>query len=299
MLKGIDISEYQPNVDFNVLKSQIDFVIIRASYGNGYVDKSFATHKLGARSVNLPCGFYHYAYPQYNDAEAEADWFLQTVGTPETGEILCLDFEENWSGDIPGWCAKFLDRLSLNLGGYKGLIYLNQNLIQHNDWSRVVNSGYGLWVASYDSDPNSVHFNTPWPSVFIKQYSDAGIVSGVSNKVDVNTFFGDLSSLQNIGFHLSQPFQSIPEPSQPETTSNNSNISDQNPNTNIERSTNQIFFDSLKSRKLILALLASLTTFLNSIFNLNLTQNELVLFLLPILAFIIVEGLADIMKRSK
>ena len=91
MIKGIDISEYQPNIDLNQLKTQIDFIIIRSSYGNGYTDKSFASHRDQIRNAGIACGFYHYAYPQYNSGRDEAAWFLQTV-QPQSGEILLLKF---------------------------------------------------------------------------------------------------------------------------------------------------------------------------------------------------------------
>lgn len=59
------------------------------------------------------------------------------------------------------------------------------------------------------------------------------------------------------------------------------------------------FIDSLKSRKFILAILSSIVAFINSVFHLGITETQLVLFLIPVLAFIIAEGLADIVDRQK
>lgn len=59
------------------------------------------------------------------------------------------------------------------------------------------------------------------------------------------------------------------------------------------------FFQSLLSRKFILAGLASIVAFINSTFNLGITQDQFVFFMMPILAYIIVEGIADIFERAK
>ena len=66
----------------------------------------------------------------------------------------------------------------------------------------------------------------------------------------------------------------------------------------VQKTVNQIFIDSLKSRKFILSVLASLTAFVNSTLHLGLTQDQLMIFILPILAFVIVEGVADIVQRN-
>lgn len=71
-------------------------------------------------------------------------------------------------------------------------------------------------------------------------------------------------------------------------------------NPNLEnRTANQIFIDSLKSRKFILSLLASLVAFLNSKFNLGLSMDQLMVVVLPILSYVLVEGAADIVGRFK
>lgn len=66
-----------------------------------------------------------------------------------------------------------------------------------------------------------------------------------------------------------------------------------------KKTTNQIFIDSLKSRKFILSVLASATAFVNSTFHLGLSQDQLMIFILPILAYVIVEGAADLAGRFK
>lgn len=54
-----------------------------------------------------------------------------------------------------------------------------------------------------------------------------------------------------------------------------------------------------RSRKFILAVLASLVTILNSTFNLGLSQEQLLTTIVPMLAFIGIEGVADVIERGK
>jgi GH25 family lysozyme M1 (1,4-beta-N-acetylmuramidase) len=210
MLKGCDISKWQGVVDFNALKNAIDFVVIRSSYGDGYTDIQFARNRDEARRLSIPLGFYHYSYPQYNTPEAEADWFCKVVGTPNEGEILCLDFEEQYSDPV-GWSLRFLDRVSSLLSGYKPYIYLNLSIINTYDWSPVVGRGYKLWLARWDYNPNAQPPNTDWVTVTMRQWSNKEIFSGVTTGgVDANVFYGDKNMFLAYGYHipvLNPPFE--------------------------------------------------------------------------------------------
>ena len=59
---GIDISEYQGDIDFNLLKGNIDFAIVRTSIGNFREDKKHKQNIRGLESIEVPYGVYHYSY---------------------------------------------------------------------------------------------------------------------------------------------------------------------------------------------------------------------------------------------
>ncbi|MGH7749499.1 MAG: glycoside hydrolase family 25 protein, partial [Candidatus Dormibacteria bacterium] len=147
-------------------------------------------------------GYYHFARPDLsNKPEDEATWFHQTA-SPEAGEILALDFEVSYGGDIVAWCKTFLDSLSSKLNGYKPLIYLNQSLLRSHDWSSVFNAGYGLWLADYDNSVTDVA--TPWPNdEAFKQFTDSAVVGGVIGKVDEDVLFGDINTFKAYGYQPS------------------------------------------------------------------------------------------------
>ena len=59
------------------------------------------------------------------------------------------------------------------------------------------------------------------------------------------------------------------------------------------------FLDSLKSRKFILACISSIVAFINATFHLGISNDQFAIILIPILAFIIGEALADIIERAR
>ncbi len=231
MLLGNDISEFQGTVDWDTYKKNANFAIIRATYGVGYVDKQFARNQSEARRVGLPRGYYTYCYPQYNLPDSEADWFLKTVD-PKPHEMLCLDYEEAYTGDKVKWCKEFLDHVSGALGGYKPLIYLNQSLATNNDWSPVVNAGYGLWIAAYTYDPKNNNFQSgKWNVVAMQQWTNRQTVPGIPTKVDGDVFFGDIAAFDKYcyqgdnkpvdeGIATATPPQAPNSPTQPPTITN-------------------------------------------------------------------------------
>lgn len=200
-IKGIDISTYQKGADFEKIKKSVDFVIARASYGVNHKDAQFDHFRNELRTKDIPRGFYHYAYPQFNTPESEADWFLKVVGTPRSGEILVLDFEEEWSTfeDQVGWCRIFLNHIKKKLNGYKPLLYINYAKHNQGSWESVIKGDFGLWLALWDGKPEDIPA-VQWPVLAMKQYSATGKVNGVPGDCDLDTFFGDLETFKKYGY---------------------------------------------------------------------------------------------------
>ncbi len=211
MLKGCDISHHQGTVNYQALKDNFDFVIVRATYGDGYKDTRFEVNRDGLRQTGVLLGFYHYAYPQYNAPEAEADWFTSVVSC-RPGEIVVLDFEENYPTPVD-WCKRFLDKVKSNLG-FKPYLYINLALNNAQDWSPVVNAGYPLWLARWDYNPEATPPSTDWQKVLMRQYSNSGNSAGIS-PLDLNIFYGTANEFKLSG----NPAPSTPDPT-PDPTPN-------------------------------------------------------------------------------
>ena len=62
---GVDISEYQPSIDWPTLHQNADFAIIRCGYGDDISsqdDRWWSRHVAAAESVGMPYGVYLYSY---------------------------------------------------------------------------------------------------------------------------------------------------------------------------------------------------------------------------------------------
>jgi GH25 family lysozyme M1 (1,4-beta-N-acetylmuramidase) len=60
-MKGIDISAYQPNVDFEKVKAAgIEVVYIKATEGTSYINPYLKKHAAAAKAAGLKVGFYHF-----------------------------------------------------------------------------------------------------------------------------------------------------------------------------------------------------------------------------------------------
>lgn len=201
---GNDISKWQGDVNFDVFKNNAQFVIFKATEGNGLTDTKFSRNQSEARRVGLLLGYYHFARPDLlNTPEAEADYFLKIIGALREGELLTLDYEcANQKQSDVEWCKRWLDRVQ-SATGVKPLIYLNQSQVKAFDWQSVINGGYGLWIASYTGDPNKNDATIgKWSFAAMQQWTNKQTVPGISGGVDGDVFFGDLATLKKYGYKI-------------------------------------------------------------------------------------------------
>ena len=91
--KGVDVSLYQENVDFERLKEQhIDFVYIKATEGSTHIDNSFGKKWDDAKKAGILSGAYHY-FSYYQSGVAQAENFIKTVGDLNGHLIPAIDME--------------------------------------------------------------------------------------------------------------------------------------------------------------------------------------------------------------
>jgi len=90
---GVDVSSYQENVDFSILKEQgIEFAYIKATEGASHKDSSFNEKWKNALDAGVLAGAYHFF--SYNVSGAEqAKNFINTVGDLEGRLIPAVDME--------------------------------------------------------------------------------------------------------------------------------------------------------------------------------------------------------------
>ena len=98
MIKGIDVSSWQGNIDFAKVKaSGIDFVIIRAGYGREtrQNDNCFEVNYRNAKAAGLDVGAYWYSYADSaEDAVKEAKACMEVIKGKKFEYPIFFDLEE-------------------------------------------------------------------------------------------------------------------------------------------------------------------------------------------------------------
>ena len=202
ILYGVDISQYQPTVDFATLKANgIDFVFIRAAYrgssnGGLYKDTLFSKHVIAARQAGLDVGAYIYSQAiTVAEAREEATYILNIVKNYDITLPLVFDFEyaESSSSRLvsakltnkqqTSICNAFCKRVENN--GYTAIVYANQSMLTDDLNDEEIAKNYDIWLANYSSKPKYAGklYETDYS---YWQYSSTGKVSGISGNVDCN-----------------------------------------------------------------------------------------------------------------
>ncbi len=195
----VDISVFQPlNIDWNAYRAWsaqcdgIARVSLRSSYGTGYTDQHFVAYREGAINAGIDVIiFYHYAYPQFNSAVAEADYQHQIVRGIRPNDVMMLDYEENVSEATAEWAYEWLARQEQNYGGKRPSIYASDSYIrqrlQDNRLAR-----YPLTLANWQFTPTErPACPPPWSTYTYLQYTDkATAIPGIAGAVDADIYLG-------------------------------------------------------------------------------------------------------------
>lgn len=207
-----------------------DFVLIKATGGNGYVNPTCDLHVQQAITLDRKWGVYHYFSDGFNDGDpiAEANWFVDNcLGYVGRG-MLILDWERGGNPDVGnvGKALAWLQHVESRTG-VKPLIYMSLSLVQELDWSPVVAGNYGLWCAAYlenntpipnyQMDPNrdpNPHWDGNINDV-IWQFTSTGRLDGYGGNLDCNFFYGTREAFDA---YARTPAAPVPEPTTTTTT---------------------------------------------------------------------------------
>ncbi len=201
IFKGIDLSKHNIVTDWDAVKAQIDFVILRAggNYGGFYKDSKFEKYYEACKMRDIPVGAYYdvgkefigadtgrsyarhfkkllsghsFEYPVYADIEVTPKKYKKSI--TDAAIAFCEEMEEDrfYAGIYGSDISTFHD----------ALIY-----------EKV--KPYTLWVARYGKEPNYVKNYAVW------QYSSKGSLKGIAGNVDLDRCFVDFPTVIK-GVHL-------------------------------------------------------------------------------------------------
>jgi len=184
--KGIDVSYYQGTINWELLKPNIDFAILRCGYGKDEVsqdDKEFIRNANECTKLGIPFGVYLYSYAtNTNDAVSEANHVLRLVKNYKLEYPVFYDVEDRTqehltNQQLTNICTTFCNILEENnyyVGIYANLFWLTTKL----DSSEL--DKYDKWLAEWRTEPTYTKPFGMW------QYTSNGTVSGINTRVDMN-----------------------------------------------------------------------------------------------------------------
>ena len=185
---GIDVSEWQGNIDWKRVKT--DFAIIRAGYGRfaSQADDKFSENYIGCTSAGIPCGAYWFSYAKSaEDAKREAEACLEVIRGKRFEYPIYYDVEDSRILALGKAAVSSIIRTfigTLESAGYFAGLYMSADIFKTYTEDDIRRK-YALWIADYSRKPDvSVEYGM-W------QKSSTGKISGISGNVDLNEAYED------------------------------------------------------------------------------------------------------------
>lgn len=194
LYKGIDVSSYQKDIDWNLVKEQgVEFVILRAGYVSYadekyHVDKYFEQNYQKCKELGIPVGCYWFTRARNTtQAENEADFFLNLIKDKQFEYPVCFDIESESltnlsSSTLTNITIAFCEKIENS--GYYVSLYCNPNWI---DYILIKDhlTEYDKWLAHWTSTPKyDNNFGGLW------QYG-LGTCLGIEGDCDINYSYRD------------------------------------------------------------------------------------------------------------
>lgn len=187
MFKGIDVSKWNGNINWDKVKSAgINFAIVREGYGKKdprQIDKKFRDNINGAKNAGIHTGIYHYSYADsVEDAINEARFCLENIEGFKLEYPVIIDIEDKEqlklnnrqrTDIVKAFCGE------VEKAGYYAMFYCNADWLKNYLIKEELLPKYDLWFAQWGT-------NFPSVSCGIWQYSSTGKIDGISGNVDLD-----------------------------------------------------------------------------------------------------------------
>ena len=193
--KGIDVSHFQGNIDWNKVKGNIDFAILRLGWignnNNHTLDTKFETYYNACKSTGIPIGIYVYNYCNTPErVKSGAEWTVNQLKDKGIDLPIYIDMEdrsiENLGKDkLTSICIAF--NTVIENAGYWAGVYANLNWYTNYLNKDTIKARYTTWVAHY-----GISQDRYVGQYDMLQYSDTGKISGISGNVDMDIMYRDL-----------------------------------------------------------------------------------------------------------
>ena len=195
-IKGIDISEWQGDIDWSAVKNDgYEYAIVRLGYSyrsNNLLkfvkDKKYDQNMKNANAVDIPVGVYLYSKAKtVDEAKAEAQYIINTMQGYQVSYPVVFDLEDpsqsNLGKNQLGAIAKAFCT-DIRRAGYTPMLYCNEywysSLIDVTQLKNV-----DKWIARYANTYTETIDRDIW------QCCATGRVSGIDGDVDIDFSYKD------------------------------------------------------------------------------------------------------------
>ena len=194
MIKGIDVSGYQGNIDWKKVKAAgIKFAIIK--FGNIYdtdtndIDSKFEINYKNAKANGLKVGIFFYNYcNEMSNLKKGLEWFFEKIKDKKLDLPIYIDMEDKSIAvetveTLTNQCNEFAKIAKQK--GYKAGVYANLNWLKNELNPSKFDKDISVWVAQYNNECQYTGTYDIW------QYTSSGKVNGISGRVDMDYLYNE------------------------------------------------------------------------------------------------------------
>ncbi|OUC14650.1 MAG: hypothetical protein B0A82_09945 [Alkalinema sp. CACIAM 70d] len=197
VLQGIDISEYQGDINWSAISTtNTVFGVAKASEGVQSRDPMFLRNWAGMKSAGLMRSAYHFFVANKDPLQQAKNFLGLTQAVWEESDLPpVLDLEKSYGLDpntVIDRAGQWLDAVEAALGR-QPIIYTFPSFWHDALGNSPRLAHYKLWIAHYET--NNPWVPGGWATWTFHQYTESGKVSGIAGAVDRNTYNGNLDSL--------------------------------------------------------------------------------------------------------
>lgn len=200
-VKGIDVSKYQPNTDWQAVKGAgCAFAFSKASEATGWTNPYFPSDWRQMKSSGLIRGAYHF-FRANTDPAAQAAHFLRQLSDLGTTDMMMFDWETHDGVSVATQVQHaqiWLDAVEKETGKtpiiYTGP-YFFMELGSPEQFER-----YPLFIAEYG--PRCPKIPPPWSHWDFWQYNTGPAVGVQASQADLDEFNGDAGQLERFATSL-------------------------------------------------------------------------------------------------
>ncbi|WP_241774460.1 MULTISPECIES: GH25 family lysozyme [Lysinibacillus] len=188
MTKIIDISHHQGDIDWSKASKEVSLAIIRTQYGTSTIDRKYIQNINGCKNHKIPFGVYIYVtFKNAAEALVQAKDFYNRA-QKHNPLFFVVDVEESFGASVQNivqGTQAFVDYLKGK--GVKVGLYTGHHFYKPYRMDTIKNYDF-LWIPRYSG--TSAPGKKPNFACDLWQFTDKGIVQGITGPVDLNVLNG-------------------------------------------------------------------------------------------------------------